>query len=147
MINKNRFHLIFVIALVITGVFMFNAVETKAFEGAGMNFLYSDKDIITANFAASDGKNGASFGLFFSAEASSDNVVGVDLGYNRAIFKYLIIGAELSVGHRTGVSGASGETLGVGLTADVPITERIKVMSSFNPVKGTSVGIGLILSF
>lgn len=151
MFNKNRLYLICIITLIITGISLCNVVKTEAFEGLGMSFLYSDKDITTFNMAASDGKNGASIGIFFSSNSSDNDVFGMDIGYNRAIFKYLIIGAEVSIGHRTRLPGheeeSCGELSGIGFTLDIPITNRMKVMSSSSPVKGTSVGIGMVLSY
>ena len=151
MLNKKRLYLICIITLVITGVLMCNVDKTEAFEGLGMSSLCSDKDIITFNMAASDGKNGASFGIFFSGGSSDDDIFGIDIGYNRAILKHLIIGLELSIGHKTHLPGheeeSSGELSGIGITVDIPIIKTVKIMSSFGSVKGTSVGIGMVLSF
>ena len=85
-----------------------------------------------------------------------DSIYGLDIGYSYPVLDYLRIGAEISGGLETTYGKFSDERfsegyyiseekeewlVGLGLTAAIPITEKIAIAINGNTLKGVSGGI------
>lgn len=85
-----------------------------------------------------------------------DTVTGMDIGYTQTISEHLVLGTEASIGVETHYSKYSDHrftedyylseesskwVFGIGLIVTIPINKKFELASSYNSIKGTSLGI------